>query len=464
MIRSLAMALLLLPLAAIAQQHENPPSPNDFAYGMPLEVDGDGALYSFDLPTEVCRYSTRSDLGDLRIFNGYGEVVPHLLRRGVKPEQPEPQPLELPFFPIMETPQGGAAPLQINIATDEKGAVINFWQRGEGLEESVVGRYLIDASALQQPLEKLLLDWDEAAEGFLVPVTLESSNDLTNWSPLVTHASLASFTQGGYRLRQGEINLASQGQAKYYRLSWPLGEKGVKLTALRGLPLRQGGEKPRRWQSYSPTGEATGPGEYIFQAEGHFPFDRARIILPQGNTVVRAKLFSRAAAKQSPWRERFQGLLYHLLRDGQTLANDTLQLAVNDDPQWKLEIETDGGGLGAGEPRLELGWVPQRIYFVARGEAPFTLAFAAAKVDRANGDIASLLTTLQQSREGEGFIKSASPGSMYELGGRYRLQPMPSPLPWQQWLLWATLSIGVLIVALMARSLYRQMNNENRVE
>lgn len=464
MIRSLALALLLLPLAAVAQQQQSPPRPNDFAFGMPLEVDGDGALYSFDLPTEVCRYSTRSDLGDLRIFNGYGEVVPHLLRRGVMPEVPEPQPLELPFFPIMDTPPGDSVPLQINIATDENGAVINFWQRGEGLEQSVIGRYLIDASALQQPLKKLLLDWDEAAEGFLVPVTLESSNDLSDWSPMPTHASLASLTQGGYHLRQGEINLPAHSQAKYYRLSWPLGEKGIKLSSLQGLPLRQGDEKPRRWQQYRPGGDASGPGEYLFQIEGHFPFDRARVVLPQGNTVVRARLFSRSAAKKSPWRERFHGLLYNLLRDGKTLANDTIQLVVNDDPQWKLVIETDGGGLGAGEPGLELGWVPQRVYFVARGEAPFTLAFAAAKVDRANSDISSLLTTLQNSREGEGFIKSATPGPMYELGGWHRLSPMPPPLPWQQWLLWATLSIGVLIVALMARSLYQQMNNKNQKE
>ncbi len=461
--RSLAIALLLLPLAVAAEQ-QSPPRPNDFAFGIPLEVDGDGALYSFDLPTEVCRYSTRSDLGDLRIFNGYGEMVPHLLRRGGGPEAPEPQPLELPFFPIMDTPRGDTSPLQINIATDEKGAVINFWQRGEGLDESVIGRYLIDASALERPLEKLLLDWDKSAEGFLVPVTLESSNDLNSWSPLATHASLASLTQGGYHLRQGEIHLPEQSQARYYRLSWPLGEKGVKLTSLRGLPMRQGGEKPRQWQSYSPSGDKRGPGEYTFHVEGHFPFDRARIILPQGNTVVRARLFSRIAAKQNPWREHFHGLLYNLVRDGQTLANDAIQLAVNDDPRWKLVIDTDGGGLGAGEPTLELGWVPQRVFFVSRGEAPFTLAFAAAKVDRPSGDISTLLTTLQQSSEGKGFIKSAAPGPMYELGGRHRLQQMPPPLPWQQWLLWATLSIGVLIVGLMARSLYQQMNNDNRIE
>lgn len=457
------IALLLLPLTVVAQQAQ-PLKPNDFAYGMPLEVDGDGALYSFDLPTEVNRYSTRHDLGDLRIFNGYGEVVPHLLKPEVARETPQPEPVALPFFPIMETVDDGKGDTQINIATDENGAVINFWQRGGGLQASVVGRYLIDASALQQPLEKLLLNWDESAEGFLVPVALEASNDLTNWTPLTTNASLASLTQGGYHLRQGEISLAGQQAAKYYRLGWPLGEMGVKLAGLSGVLQMLGDEKPRRWQRYSPTGDSSQPGHYLFRVEGHYPFDRARVILPQGNTVVRARLFSRGAAAKSPWREHFHGLLYNLLRDGRVLANDAVQLPYVDAPEWKLEIETDGGGLGRGEPQLELGWLPERAYFVARGEAPFTLAFGAAGIARANGDISSLLNTLQQSRQGEGFIKSAMPGAMYELGGQYRLAGLPKPLPWQQWLLWATLSIGVLIVALMARSLYRQMNNENRTE
>ena len=463
MIRALMIALLL-PVTVLAQQLERPPRPNDFAYGMPLEVDGDGALYSFDLPTDICLYSTRRDLGDMRIFNGYGEVVPHLLRPGLEPEAQEPEALELPFFPIMEVSEGDPTRLQINIATDEKGAVINFWQRGEGLQESVVGRYLIDASALQLPLDKLQLDWDESAEGFLEAVSLEASNDLANWTPVITNASLASFSQGAYHLRQGDIDLPPPGEAKYYRLAWPLGAKGIRLTALRAVPLRQGGEKPHRWQRYSPTGEAGRPGQYDFHVEGHFPFDRARVKLPQGNTVVRAKLFTRSAAPQSQWREQFHGLLYNLLRDGRELSNDAVSLATVDEPEWRLEIDTDGGGLGQGKPQLELGWIPQRVYFVARGEGPFTLAFAAANIERPHSDISSLLTTLQQSNQGEGFIKPASPGPRYELGGRYRLQGQPPPLPWQQWLLWATLSIGVLIVALMARSLYRQMNNEKRIE
>ena len=53
----------------------------DFAYGMPIEADGEAALYEIEIPAAVYRTVTRSDLGDIRVFNGQGEVVPHALKQ-----------------------------------------------------------------------------------------------------------------------------------------------------------------------------------------------------------------------------------------------------------------------------------------------------------------------------------------------------------------------------------------------
>ena len=58
------LSLALLSTAVPAQ--EKTLSSHDFAYGIPLEVDGDGAIYSLPLPEEVYRFSTRRDLGDMR--------------------------------------------------------------------------------------------------------------------------------------------------------------------------------------------------------------------------------------------------------------------------------------------------------------------------------------------------------------------------------------------------------------
>jgi hypothetical protein len=399
----------------------------------------------------------------MRIFNGHNEVVPHLLKPGLQRGEATREPVALRFFPLYQQSDAEGGDTQVHIATDSSGAVVDFWQRAPAEQKEEVQRYLIDASALDKPVEKLMLQWDETAGSFLVSVTLEYSNDLSNWKTLSERHTLAALSYEGYRLGQREIVLPSL-RAKYFRLSWPLGEKGIQLRSLRAEVQREGDEVPRQWLILSPSGEETHRGVYDFSVGGHFPVDRARVTLPQVNTVVRARLFSRAAGSETPWRLRHQGLLYNLLREGHTLRSDTIALPGVSDPHWRLEVEMDGGGIGRGMPQLELGWVAHRIYFVSRGETPFSLTYGAAEVAPSRSDLAPLLRTLQQSQKGNGFIKSAIPGSSYELGGERRLQPAPPPVPWKKWLLWSVLVLGVLLLALMARNLYRQMNESDRLD
>ena len=52
----------------------------DFAYGLRVEAAGTGPIWELTLPEAVYRGVTRADLGDLRVFNAAGVVVPHALR------------------------------------------------------------------------------------------------------------------------------------------------------------------------------------------------------------------------------------------------------------------------------------------------------------------------------------------------------------------------------------------------
>jgi hypothetical protein len=199
-------------------------------------------------------------------------------------------------------------------------------------------------------------------------------------------------------------------------------------------------------------------GIYDFDLHGNFPVDRIKIDLPQPNTVVRARLLSRNNTKE-PWKQRYQGVLYILQREGHVLSDAPVPLSGKSDSYWRLEVEQGGGGLGSGVPRLEMGWIPHRLVFVARGEMPFTLAFGAASVEPEKSDIADVVKRLEQRQGEQGYIKLAHTGTRFELGGKQRLQPPLPPLPWKKWLLWAVLITGVLLLAWMARGLYRQMNH-----
>ena len=73
--KALIILLALAQGAALATER-----PDVFAYGIPIKAGAQSALYEVEIPLAVYRGVTRSDLGDLRVFNGAGETVPHALK------------------------------------------------------------------------------------------------------------------------------------------------------------------------------------------------------------------------------------------------------------------------------------------------------------------------------------------------------------------------------------------------
>ncbi|MCW8917362.1 MAG: DUF3999 domain-containing protein [Gammaproteobacteria bacterium] len=427
---------------------------NDFAYGIPLQVDGDGAIYSLPLPAEVYRRTVRSDLGDLRVFNGLGEEVPHLLQREPA-QQLAPRRIKAKLYPL-PTQENQPAGEELHIAIGGEGPLIDYYSGRLPLPGAGAGEYyLLDASDAEAPVERLHLEWDEGVEPLLAEVSLDGSDDLSHWQPLLQKRTIASLSQQGFQLRQSNLELPAQ-RVKYYRLHWPPGSRGIALRRVE-MELRPAYQPlPGESIRVEPTAGAGGDGEYEFTLDGHFPISAVQLVMPQRNSVVYARLFSRAESAQ-PWQRRHQGLFYDLEREGHRLRNEPLKLSPLSHPQWRLEVEQEGGGLGRGLPQLEVSWHPQRLLFVARGEMPFTLAFGRQQTESQGVAIDPLLRRITDDGSRGGMIKSAAAGERFELGGEMRLRPPVPPLPWKKWLLWALLLGGVGVLAVMARTLWYQL-------
>ena len=420
---------------------------NDFAYGIPLQMDGDGAIYSLPMPAEVYRRALRADLGDMRVFNGHGEVVPHMLQREPHQQSVAAQQVEGKLYPL-PTRESQPENEELHIAIGKGGTLIDFYGGRLPLQGAGSGEYyLLDASEADAVVERLYLKWESVAEPLLAQVTVHGSDDLNHWQLLVDKSSIAELNHQGFQLEQHSLILPTR-RMKYYRIHWPPGSKGIPLRSVM-LSLRpEYTPLPGEMQSVLPQGEATRDGNYDFILDGHFPVTSVRLQMPQRNTAVRAKLYSRAD-ETLPWQLRYQGLFYDLERDGHRLRSEPVSLSALSHPQWRLEVPQSGGGLGRGMPQLELEWHPQRLLFVARGEMPFTLAFGRQQTTTDGVAIDPLLQRINGNDTDARFIKSARAGQWFELGGEARLRAVPPPLPWQKWLLWAVLLLGVLVLALM---------------
>lgn len=466
----------LLFAAVVAGAASAAERPDDFAYGTRLEADGKAALYEVALPAMVYRGVAQPDLRDVRVFNGSGEVVPHAWRTRRTERTEATPPVALTLFPLKAEPGATVDGLAISVRRSAGGATtINVASSGAGgpAEKRTVG-YLVDLTSFERTLRAIEFEWTPAADGFAGKLRVDGSDDLGAWRALVAAAPLVDLEVAGQRLQRKRMELPQQ-KVKYLRLSWvPQGDRAAlpDLTSASGELVEKFLEAPREWAPVE-AGKGEKPGEYAFDVRGQFPVDRIRLHLPEANTVVQVELLARNRSDQ-PWRQVARGVAYRLRRGEGEVTGPDLAMGVATDRYWLLRVDQRGGGLGAGIPKLEIGWVPHRLVFAARGSPPFQLAYGKRDAKPAAYAIESLIPGYREDRgENSGAntgarIRAATAGTQQtvnvqgaqalaqtELGGEARRQ---EAIDWKRWSLWAALVFGVLILGVMAWRLVRQLD------
>lgn len=454
---------MLATLGAAAQER-----PDEFAYSVPLEVSTGSALSQLEIPRSVYEGVTRVDLADVRVFNGRGEIVPHAWKPRPAPGTAPAAWVELPFFPLHGSAGTAAENLDIHAERSSAGTIVRIISNGASNAEPALLGYLVDATALKRPIHELDLDWHELdldrhrpnldrhepnlerGAGMSGSLRVEASDDLQSWRTLVSAAPLVSLEFGGHKLVQKTVDVPAA-QYKYLRLTWPLGQQPLELARLSARPSDTFLEPARQWKSVEVrTGDKT--GEYRFELGGRIPADRLRVTLPEPNTLVPAQVLARGADDQ-PWRAVVaSGVLYRLNHDGREVVNADLSLGGSAWEQWLLRLDPRGGGIGPGVPHVEVGWVPRELVFVARGEGPFVLAYGNVRAKSADLPIQTLVPGWRSDAELKAATATAGP--QQTLAGPRALRTAPD---YKTWALWASLALGVVVLAWMAWVLARDI-------
>lgn len=442
--------------------------PADFAYGAVIDADGSEALYEVAIPAAAYGGVARPDLGDVRVFNGAGEMVPYAWRprRTTSAEAQAMQKLTL--FPLRATQGESVDSMSIQVHRTAAGGVsVNVTpadSRTNGTPKRIVG-YLIDTTSLERALKMLAIDWRPVDGGFSGRLRVDGSDDLSAWRTLVAGAPLVALEMGGQRLEQKRIELPQQ-KLKYLRLSWiEDGRSGAapELTDVRGELAERVVDVPREWSSLGASrGEKA--GEYLFDTRSHAPIDRIRFELPEQNTTTQFELLARDSAEK-PWRSVAHGIAYRLRHQGGEITSADLAITATTDRFWLMRVDQRGGGIGAGLPQMHAGWLPSRLIFSARGKPPFQLAYGNRTAKPAAFAIETLIPGYREesvqpiaaaktSAVQKVSVSNAAAMPQQELGGEQRLR---EAIDWKRWSLWGALVAGVLILGAMALRLMRQM-------
>lgn len=452
------LLLALLGLSPVVGAADRPP---DYLYMAPLQIEAEGSHYRFRLPSAVYRASRR-DLSDVRVFNAAGEPVPYAFApRELQPVPAAVHPVRL--FPLLGDREKGLASATVRVERGRQGAVVNVTVSDAvpAARRRLIG-YLLDASDLGAPQEALLLAW-ESREGFSGSARVEGSDDLKHWRPAAANAPILLLQHGGARLERNRIELAGI-RSKYLRVSFDGVPADFRLRAAR-IELRPEKAQPvREWLELAAApGKAS--GELLVDTQGHFPIDRVRLSLPQPNTVAQVQLSTRERAEDR-WRPAGSAIAYRLSpgASGGELTSPDMVVGTNADRYWRLEVDQRGGGFGAGEVRVALGWVPHEAVFAARGAPPFKLSYGNSLARP--GALAVSAVVPGWGTEKAPPVETANVGPVSG-SGHAAPSLLRDPVAFvrgfaedrrlKMWTLWAALSGGVVLLGWMALRLLRDL-------
>lgn len=436
----------------------------DFASAVELGVDGRQALYEVAVPNALYQGVVRADLGDVRVFNGASEVVPHAFRPRMTGQ---PAPIEhSTLTPFVLSAPAGVATEGFNARIERDGDRFRFEiaDRPSAASERTVG-YVLDTSGMAQPIRALRLDIGAMTGNVASSVRVEVSDDLQTWRPVVTGAPIVRLEAAGQQLRQDRIEFAPR-RAKYWRISWGGDRRALTIASVEAEFASGPVEPAREWTEMAASpGKA---GEYLFDAGGRFPVDRLQFKLPQANTVAVIEILTRNQASD-PWRSTAAATIYRLTQDGTEVSSSPVSIPLTTDRHWLVRVDQRGGGIGQGSLSASIGWVPHRLVFVARGSPPFQLAFGSAqaapssyRVDtlipgyRADQAIEPGKAQVQGHPSGQAIAIAAVQGPVRTVAGDAARAPST---PVKLWGLWTSIIAGVAVLAWMAWRLSRQLSS-----
>lgn len=454
------LAALLLPVMAVPQAGDTStdvPDISDYAWGFPIEIGETASFYAVELPLEVNRSVTDAALRDAGVYNGDGTPVSRMFERAGDDRDPVEHSSALPALPLFESKDSRNERNQLAIERDGDSTQFRFdladLLAPAGNQRLVA--YIVDTRQLDDALAAIDLAWEQMNPGFMGRVTVDGGNDLQNWRPIGS-AVVAFLREDAASIEQRRIVLRS-GDFDYLRIRWEGMPDDWRLSQVLGVSTAGDPETSRRLEMLDAT--ATDPDDdgHIFSLGGAPAVDRLRVVLPEPNSVVSAQVYYWSEGHEH-WIAAGRGSFHHIIRDGNAVMSKPLQIPRTRASRFKVLITHGPPDVRI---RLEVGWLPDRLLFLAQGQPPFTLA--AGNAEDAQHDYpqhriygAALLTGLTR---GEGDVVTASLGPRFELGGTERLVA-PRQIDWRTLLLWLGLVLGVLFVGFMAFKTIRELRTQ----
>ena len=444
----LALLLLVSALTPTLIFANKTLTPDNFAFTAKLS-DADNSLREVTLPASILESMQRKDFGDLRVFNAQVQEVPHQFRRITTDNQSIKTTLN--FYPFNREEAADPASIRIQIMQNSGNQSISVESDQQQPHSSNEFQYIAENRNDTQSLCELNLNWDQPRPSMILPIKVEGSNNLQNWSILNNSANLSMLDYAGSKLIRSRVSIACS-KHDYLRITWLKPEQGLKLNSITAIYKQP--QKNVLQQKNIGKPHYGSDGNWYFETNSAAPITQLELIAPTDGLLYKGSLYSRPD-DSSQWRYQQSITQYRLKVTDTRLTSAPLKLHANNENFWKIELASEQQLTNAQLPDIQLGWLQQKLIFLAQGEPPFTLAYGNLNIaPESNNGINHLIKTLRDAGETPDMVNLEEP-----INNR-TIAKLKKSTPWKLIGLWLLLIVGTAVLGYMAYQLYQQMNNK----
>lgn len=423
-------------------------SPEEFKYGAEL-TRGSQSIRKIDIGADILQKMLRTDLGDLRVFDSEGRLMEAVVLRKQLREQQDWQTLI--FFPLLSQGKNGLLPgIVVERSADGEVVRVDASRLAETTDRQLTG-YLIENMQTEKQLEKLQLRWTQQDMDHVMHLRLEYSDDLKRWRQNQGDIVLASLKYGDHVLMRNTIEPEVK-NSRFMRLSLQGDRADFKLEQIQGQYNTPGGE-PVSWSAIGGLSKQAGEaGRYGFELRSVVPVEKMRMQFDeQQEAFVAGRLYSRMN-EQSSWHLRHRSVeQYALSHEQARLLSEPVTMPSVHDPYWLFETANGQDLLAEQMPQLELLIPQHELYFIANGQAPYSLVWGNATAAAPGVSMQRLLKKIKQDSDDveQVYIQREFVNDTQDTASH--------ALPWKTIVLWMVLVLGVAVVTVMAYRLKRDM-------
>lgn len=429
------------------------PELDNYAWAFPVSSDEPASFYRTPLPYEVYVFAADPQLRDLGVYNAAGQALPRTVEPAAGDDEAVESRRTLPF--AAQFRDGAPDPERIRLVLERRaGETVLELQGnppGDGARLPPVSAYIVDLRGFDDAIDTLELTWPPLEQGFVGRVQVDGSTNLVDWSRAGSGA-VADLRENGTDIIKRRVTVSS-GEFDFLRLTWTGLPADWRLDRLDALQQDLRETQPREWLALTEVGKDPDDGGRLYDALGPVPVDRVNLLLPETNSVVRARIYARLP-QQNAWTLVHHGTFFNVQRGELPATSSPESVNLRRAQQWKVIIS---GGHPETPLELDLGWRPDTLLFIAQGDPPYTLAVGREDAETELFPEERLLgeVSLGGIATDNGPIGTATLGERYALAGIARRQP----LNWRTLLLWLVLVGAVASVAWMAFRLNRGLSS-----